>query len=296
MGDLADRVRSGAWTGATGERIRHVINIGIGGSDLGPAMADRALRRLRRPRHRDGLRLERRRRRRPRRDDRDRPGRDARHRLVEDLHDAGDAHQRPQRARLARRRAWARRRACPTTSSRSRPTPSRSPRSASTPPTWSASGTGWAGATRWTRRSGLSLVIAIGPERFREFLDGFHLVDEHFRTAPLERNMPGADGAARHLERQLPGRRHPRGAALQRAPRALPGLPPAARHGEQRQVGGPARAPGGDGDGADRVGRAGHQRPARLLPAHPPGHPARAERPDRDLPASRTRWASTRTS
>ena len=38
---------------------------------------------------------------------------------------------------------------------------------------------------------GLSLMIAIGPERFREFLHGFHLVDEHFRTAPLAENAPG---------------------------------------------------------------------------------------------------------
>ena len=44
MGDFADRVRSGSWTGHTGERIRNVVNIGIGGSDLGPAMAYDALR------------------------------------------------------------------------------------------------------------------------------------------------------------------------------------------------------------------------------------------------------------
>lgn len=37
---------------------------------------------------------------------------------------------------------------------------------------------------------GLSLMIAIGPEQFREMLDGFHLVDEHFRTAPPEQNVP----------------------------------------------------------------------------------------------------------
>ncbi|MBY5161413.1 glucose-6-phosphate isomerase [Salsipaludibacter albus] len=43
MAAFADRVRSGAWTGATGERIRAVVNIGIGGSDLGPAMATDAL-------------------------------------------------------------------------------------------------------------------------------------------------------------------------------------------------------------------------------------------------------------
>ena len=44
MSDITDRVRSGEWTGATGHPIRTVINIGIGGSDLGPAMATRALR------------------------------------------------------------------------------------------------------------------------------------------------------------------------------------------------------------------------------------------------------------
>ena len=44
MGDFTDRLRSGAWTGATGKRIECVVNIGIGGSDLGPAMAYQALR------------------------------------------------------------------------------------------------------------------------------------------------------------------------------------------------------------------------------------------------------------
>jgi len=44
MSDFAERVRSGAWTGHTGKRIRNVVNIGIGGSDLGPAMAYEALR------------------------------------------------------------------------------------------------------------------------------------------------------------------------------------------------------------------------------------------------------------
>lgn len=44
MGDFTDRLRSGDWTGATGERITTVVNIGIGGSDLGPAMVCRALR------------------------------------------------------------------------------------------------------------------------------------------------------------------------------------------------------------------------------------------------------------
>ena len=43
MGEVSDRIRSGEWTGSTGKRIRHVVNIGIGGSDLGPAMAYEAL-------------------------------------------------------------------------------------------------------------------------------------------------------------------------------------------------------------------------------------------------------------
>src|ERR1700753_2341820 len=44
MGDFTDRLRSGEWTGATGERIKTVVNIGIGGSDLGPVMVYQALR------------------------------------------------------------------------------------------------------------------------------------------------------------------------------------------------------------------------------------------------------------
>src|SRR4029077_42529 len=44
MADFSRRVRSGEWTGHTGERIRNVVNIGIGGSDLGPVMAYEALR------------------------------------------------------------------------------------------------------------------------------------------------------------------------------------------------------------------------------------------------------------
>jgi len=49
MGDFSDRVRDGTWVGATGKRIRTVINIGIGGSDLGPEMAARALDHYRQP-------------------------------------------------------------------------------------------------------------------------------------------------------------------------------------------------------------------------------------------------------
>ena len=91
---FADRVRSGDWTGHTGKRIRNVVNIGIGGSDLGPVMAYEALRHYSDARHDVPLRLERRRHRLRRGDARPRSGRDAVHRLVEDVHDAGDDDQR----------------------------------------------------------------------------------------------------------------------------------------------------------------------------------------------------------
>ena len=60
MADFCNRVRSGAWTGHTGQRIRNVVNIGIGGSDLGPVMAYEALRFLFRARSCVPIRIERR--------------------------------------------------------------------------------------------------------------------------------------------------------------------------------------------------------------------------------------------
>ena len=105
MAAFADRVRSGEWTGHTGKPIRNVVNIGIGGSDLGPVMAYEALRHYSRREltfrfvsnvdstdfveaTRD---LERR--------------RDAVHRLLQDVHDARDDDQRPLGARLGAGRA-----------------------------------------------------------------------------------------------------------------------------------------------------------------------------------------------
>ncbi len=61
MSSFADAVRSGEWVGHTGRRIRNVVNIGIGGSDLGPVMAYEALRDYSRPRPHDALRVEHRR-------------------------------------------------------------------------------------------------------------------------------------------------------------------------------------------------------------------------------------------
>ncbi len=58
MTAFSDRVRSGEWKGHTGKPIRNVVNIGIGGSDLGPVMAYEALRHYSRPRHDLSLRLQ----------------------------------------------------------------------------------------------------------------------------------------------------------------------------------------------------------------------------------------------
>ena len=140
--------------GHTGKRIRNVINIGIGGSYLGPEMAYQALRPYSRARHDLPLRLQRRRRRLRRGDARPRPRRDAVHHLVQDLHHAGDHDQRarPRAPGLVEALGDERPRS-PSISSPCPPTPRGWRSSASTPPTCSASGTGSAAATRWTRRS-----------------------------------------------------------------------------------------------------------------------------------------------
>ena len=145
---------SGAWTGHTGKRIRNVVNIGIGGSDLGPVMAYEALRHYADREPDLPLRLQRRRHRLRRGDARPRPGRDALHRLVEDLHDARDDDERARaRARGARRalgdeRAVAKHFVAVSTNADGGGEVRHRHR-----PTCSTSGTGSAAATRWTRRS-----------------------------------------------------------------------------------------------------------------------------------------------
>ena len=94
------------------------------------------------------------------------------------------------------------------------------------------------------------------------------------RHRPARGQHAGHPGHAQRLVRQPLRRRDPRRAALQPAPGPLPRLPAAADHGVERQVGAPGRLPGVGPDRGDLLGRARHQRPARLLPAHPPGHQA----------------------
>jgi glucose-6-phosphate isomerase len=190
MANFSDRVRAGAWTGHTGRRIRNVVNIGIGGSDLGPAMAydalrwyaDRALT-VRFVSNVDGTDLFEATR------DLD-PGetlfvvcsktfttletltnaRSAREWLVAGL--GGDA------AAVGRHFV-----AVSTNEARAR--------EFGIDPANMFEFWDWVGG-RYSFDSaiGLALMIAIGADRFREMLAGFHEMDEHFRTAPFGRNLP----------------------------------------------------------------------------------------------------------
>ncbi|MFJ4339796.1 glucose-6-phosphate isomerase [Streptomyces sp. NPDC088915] len=190
MGDFAEKVRAGEWTGHTGRPIKNVVNIGIGGSDLGPAMAYEVLRSYTR--------------------------RDLTLRFVSNV-DGADLHEAVHDLDPAETLFIVASKTFTTIETITNATSARD---------WLLAGLDagqeavakhfvalstnaekveefgidtanmfefwdWVGG-RYSYDSaiGLSLMIAIGPERFREMLDGFHLVDEHFRTAPPEENAP----------------------------------------------------------------------------------------------------------
>ncbi|MDG9715908.1 glucose-6-phosphate isomerase [Streptomyces sp. DH24] len=190
MTDFANRVRSGEWTGHTGRPIKNVVNIGIGGSDLGPAMAYEALRAY--------------------------TARDLTFRFVSNV-DGADLHEAVRDLDPAQTLFVVASKTFTTIETITNATSARS---------WLLAGLGgeekavakhfvalstnaekvagfgidtanmfefwdWVGG-RYSFDSaiGLSLMIAIGPDRFRELLDGFRIVDEHFTTAPAEANAP----------------------------------------------------------------------------------------------------------
>jgi glucose-6-phosphate isomerase len=189
MAAFAGRVRSGAWTGFTGRPIRAIVNIGIGGSDLGPVMAYEALR------HYSDRRLT----------CRFVSNIDATD-FVEATRDLDPAEtlfivasktfttlETLTNARTARawclaalgdERAVARHFVAVSTNAAAVAAFGIDP--ANMFEFWD-----WVGGRySFTSAIGLSLMIAIGPERFREMLAGFHAMDEHFRTAPFARNLP----------------------------------------------------------------------------------------------------------
>jgi glucose-6-phosphate isomerase len=190
MAAFAERVRSGVWRGHTGRRIRTIVNIGIGGSDLGPAMAHQAL-------LHDS--------------DRDLDVRFVSNvdgsELAEAVHDLDPAEtlfivvsktfttlETLTNARSAR--AWllnafrgeepAVGRHFVAVSTNAEEVAEFGIQTDNMFGFWD-----WVGG-RYSLPSavGLSLMIAIGPESFRAMLSGYHAMDEHVRSAPLERNLP----------------------------------------------------------------------------------------------------------
>ncbi len=196
--DFARAVRSGEWTGVTGKRITTVVNIGIGGSDLGPVMAYEALAAYRQP----GLTC----------------------RFVSNIDPTDLAETTADldpattlfvvasktfgtletltNARLARQWLWdglageiddddTSRREAVARHFVAVSTALEKVADFGIDPDNAFGFWDWVGG-RYSVDSaiGTSLAVAIGPERFAEFLAGFHAVDEHARTTPLERNVP----------------------------------------------------------------------------------------------------------
>ena len=121
---------------------------------------------------------------------------------------------------------------------------------------------------------GLSTMIAIGPDNFRAMLAGFHAMDEHFRTAPFEQNLPVLMGLLGIWYNDFFGAQTvavlPYDQYLKRFPAYLQQLTMES-NGKQVTLDGDA---GRLRDRPDLLGRARHQRPAFLLSADPPGHAA----------------------
>jgi len=189
MAEFSDRVRSGEWKGHTGKAIRNVVNIGIGGSDLGPVMAYEALRHYTR--------------------------RDLTFRFVSNVDSTDFAEatrdleadetlfivssktfttlETMTNAHTAREWALAQlgdesaiAKHFVAVSTNAEEVAKFGIDTANMFGFWD-----WVGG-RYSMDSaiGLSTMLAVGPDGFRELLAGFHEMDEHFRTTPLERNVP----------------------------------------------------------------------------------------------------------
>ena len=281
MRAFTERVRSGAWKGHTGKRITDVVNIGIGGSRPRPGDGDRGAEAVLAGRAARALRLERRR----HAHRRDAASSSIPRRTLfivasktfttqETMTNATSrARLAPREARATTtRRRQALRRAVDEREG-GREVRHRHRR------TCSSSGTGSAAATRCGARSACRSRASIGMDNFEELLAGGHEMDEHFRTAPLEQNLPVILGHARRLVHELLRRRDARDPA--RTTSTCIASPRTSSRATWSRNG---KSVDRDGhrdhrlhDGPDHLGRARHERAARVLPAHPPGH-ARSSR------------------
>jgi len=190
MGDFANRVRSGQWKGHSGKRIRNIVNIGIGGSDLGPVMAYEALKyysdramTLRFVSNVDGT-------------DFVEATRDLdpaetlfvisskTFTTLETMTNAQSAREWSLRGLGGDAKAVAKHFVAVSTNGEK--VAEFGIDTANMFEFWD-----WVGG-RYSMDSaiGLSTMLAIGPDHFQSMLEGFHAIDEHFRTAPFERNLP----------------------------------------------------------------------------------------------------------
>ena len=154
----------------------------------------------------------------------------------------------------------------------------------------------WVGG-RYSMESaiGLSTMIAIGPEHFRAMLAGVARDGRALPHRAVRAEPPGAARAARPLVRDFFGAETVAVLPYEQYLDALPGVSPAAHDGEQRQARHARRRASRLRDRGGLLGRAGHERPALVLPADPPGHAADPVRLHRLLPDARTRSATTTT-
>ena len=286
-------VQSGTWQGHTGKAITDIVNIGIGGSDLGPVMASEALR----PYWKPGLRAH------------FVSNVDGTH-MAETLRKVDPetvlfavasktftTQETMTNAQSAR--AWLlEHHHAPAAVARhfvALSTNGKAVAEFGIDPQNMFEFWDWVGGrySLW-RRSACRWRASIGMDRFEELLQGGHDVDEHFRTAPFAENIPVimallgiwySNFLDAHTHAILPYDQY-----LHRFRRLLP----AGRHGEQRQERGPRR-PSRDrlSHGPGHLRRAGHQRPARVLPAHPPGDAPHSLRLPRSHQDATTRSAST---
>src|SRR5665647_1219194 len=189
MADFSTRVRSGHWKGHTGKPIRNVINIGIGGSDLGPVMAYEALRHysqrdltFRFVSNIDGTDFA--------EATRDLDAEETlfiiSSKTFSTLETMTNAHTARDWALKTLKHPAAVARHFVAVSTNAVEVTRFGIDTANMFEFWD-----WVGG-RYSMDSaiGLSTMIAIGAEHFRAMLDGFHQMDEHFRTAPFERNVP----------------------------------------------------------------------------------------------------------
>jgi len=190
MSGFADRLRSGDWKGHTGKRIRNVVNIGIGGSDLGPVMAYEALKhysdrslRFRFVSNVDGTDFA-----------EAVAGLQAAETLFIIASKTFTTQETMSNAHTAREWLLGELGGDPAAIARHFVAVSTNAELVTKFGIDSANMFGfwdWVGGRySMTSAIGLSTMLAIGPEHFRAMLDGFHEMDEHFRTAPFEQNLP----------------------------------------------------------------------------------------------------------